>query len=71
MATALHSLESTVVQVGGVEDHVHILRILNKTMPLSDLVKKIKTDTSKWIKHEFPDLNDFYWQNGYAAFSVS
>jgi REP element-mobilizing transposase RayT len=64
-------MDCTVVQVGGTEDHVHILCIQNKTMNVSDLVKKIKTDTSKWIKTKPSVPNDFHWQSGYAAFSVS
>ena len=71
MAKALNTLGCTVVQIGGMNDHMHILCILNKTTSTSDLVKKIKTDTSKWIKTKSSVPNDFHWQSGYAAFSVS
>jgi REP element-mobilizing transposase RayT len=55
MASALHSMESTVVQIGGVEDHVHVLSILNKTTTLSDLVKKLKT-----VQFKFDIASDIF-----------
>jgi len=35
------------------------------------LIRELKRDSSKWIKDENPRLSDFYWQQGYGAFSVS
>ncbi len=58
-------------RVGGVEDHVHILCRLSKTLDVSALIRELKRDSSKWVKDENPELADFYWQNGYGAFSVS
>ena len=40
-------------------------------MNVADLVRDLKRDSSSWIKVEFPPLSDFYWQQGYGAFSVS
>jgi REP element-mobilizing transposase RayT len=37
----------------------------------SQVVRNIKTDSSKWIHETFPELAGFHWQDGYAAFSVS
>jgi REP element-mobilizing transposase RayT len=58
-------------EVGGVEDHVHILSRLSKTLSASDFIKELKRATSAWVKEEFPELQAFYWQAGYGAFSVS
>ena len=57
--------------VGGVEDHVHILCRLAKTIAVSDLIRELKRDSSKWIKNENPELQGFQWQSGYGAFSIS
>ena len=38
------------MEVGGVENHIHILTTLPKDMSLSDFVRIIKTDSSRWIK---------------------
>jgi REP element-mobilizing transposase RayT len=59
------------LQIGGVEDHVHILCRLSKNIAVADLIRELKRDSSSWIKHEQPSLTDFHWQNGYGAFSVS
>ena len=37
---------------------------------MSDLVKSLK-ESSKWVKARDSSLRDFYWQEGYGAFSVS
>jgi REP element-mobilizing transposase RayT len=57
--------------VGGVEDHVHILCRLGKTIAIADLIRELKRDSSKWIKSENPELQPFQWQSGYGAFSIS
>jgi REP element-mobilizing transposase RayT len=50
-------------------DHIHILCTLPRTITMADLVSKIKTSSSKWLKHQ--GVVDFYWQDGYGIFSVS
>ena len=59
------------IRIGGVEDHVHILFRLSKTLDVAALVRELKRDSSKWVKAENPHLQDFEWQAGYGAFSVS
>jgi REP element-mobilizing transposase RayT len=66
-----NNLDCPVLRVGGVADHIHILCRLGKTIAISDLVKELKRESSKWIKTKAPMLEDFYWQKGYGAFSVS
>jgi putative transposase len=71
IAGILRNLNSNLVQIGGVEDHIHILLTQPKTLSMAQLVEKLKTSSSKWIKAEFPKMRAFAWQSGYAAFSVS
>lgn len=59
------------LQVGGVEDHVHLLLALSRTVTIAQLVEHLKTGSSKWIKTKGPHLSGFSWQGGYGAFSVS
>lgn len=57
--------------VNGVADHVHLFIGLKPAMALSDLVRDIKNNSSKWInENNFID-GKFEWQNGYGAFSYS
>jgi putative transposase len=65
----LPALDCAPLEVGGVADRVHILCGLSRRMSLSELVKNLKTSSSKILKGKFHD--GFSWQNGYGAFSVS
>lgn len=71
IAGICNQMKSPALIVGGVEDHIHILCNQSKNIALKDLVQNIKQDSSKWIKRKWPELSYFYWQQGYAAFSVS
>ena len=55
---------------GGMADHVHLLARLPPTTAVSDMLRLIKTNSSKWAS-ERDDVRYFEWQAGYAAFSVS
>ena len=67
----IRNVGSIPICVGGVDDHVHILCTLPKTMPLADFVRTIKANSSRWIKLLSEYYNSFEWQTGYGAFSVS
>lgn len=54
--------------IGGTENHIHILISLPGTRTLSEVIQKLKANSSRWIReHGVP----FSWQEGYGAFSVS
>ena len=57
--------------IGGVEDHVHMLVRCLPSTAVSDLLRTIKSRSSKWLREEFPELDRFAWQEGYSAFTVS
>lgn len=59
------------VQIGGYYDHIHILCTLSPKIPLMKLMEYVKKNSSKWIKTKGSSYTGFYWQTGYAAFSVS
>lgn len=63
-------LECQVIIVGGYTDHIHILCMLSKKIALMKLMEELKSHSSKWIKTKGKDYQNFYWQNGYGAFSV-
>ena len=55
---------------GGVEDHVHQLARLSRTITQADWVKELKRVSNLWLKNKY-SIRDFEWQGGYADFSVS
>ncbi len=59
------------IEIGGVEDHVHILLSLPSTLPVSKALQLIKGGSSKWVHETFPEHRLFAWQEKYGAFSVS
>jgi REP element-mobilizing transposase RayT len=55
----------TLIEAGGITDHVHLLFLLPAKYPLAEAVQKLKGGSSRWMGPEFA------WQEGYGAFSVS
>jgi REP-associated tyrosine transposase len=71
MEGILRRREGVLLNIGGTADHVHLLLRLKPDMSVSKIVQAIKAISSKWV-HERPDLpQEFAWQSGYGAFSVS
>ena len=59
------------IEIGGVEDHVHLLISLPSTLAIAKAMQLIKGGSSKWIHETFPEHRLFAWQEKYGAFSVS
>lgn len=58
-----------VIAINGMPDHVHILIGLRPSQSISDLMQKVKGDSSKWIYRKGFVLGKFSWQEGYGVFS--
>ena len=71
MGQVLKSLDCIPIQIGGVEDHIHILCIMSKNIALAKLMEDVKRHSSRWIKTIDPYYEGFAWQGGYGCFSVS
>jgi len=59
------------IEVGGSDDHVHVLTHLRADRALSEVLKRVKSSITAWVHSNFPELHSFSWQAGYAAFTVS
>ena len=64
-------LECQPIKVGGYTDHIHVLCMLSKKLALMKLVEEVKSHSSKWVKTKGSLYSNFYWQDGYGAFSVN
>ena len=62
-----------VIRAGGIENHVHVLVRIPKTMSVSETMKRLKGGSSKCIndEHVLATNQRFAWQDGYGAFTVS
>ena len=63
--------KGTLLCMGGVSDHVHLLAKLSPTIALSDMLRLIKSNTSKMVNEHIKPKRSFEWQTGYGVFSVS
>ena len=57
--------------VNGMPDHIHAFVGLKPSMAISDLVRDIKNNSSKFINDRRFVKGRFQWQEGYGAFSYS
>ena len=60
-----------VMMVNGPSDHVHALVAMPATVSVADMLRVVKTNSSRWVHDEWPERGDLAWQAGYGAFSVS
>ena len=59
------------LEIGGIEDHIHVLAGFHPATSVAEMVKRIKGNSSKWINEESKTHQRFSWQAGYGAFTVS
>lgn len=64
----IRGLGGICIEIGGVEDHVHILVALKPTTSVSKLIQDLKPSVTKWARENVHPK--FEWQNGYGAFTV-
>lgn len=65
------SMECLPLKVGGYTNHIHILCMLSKKIALVNLMQELKSSSSAWVKKQDDKYRNFYWQDGYGAFSVN
>lgn len=71
IAEILKANHSPALRIGGVANHVHILFCLDRSKALSDVVREVKSSSSRWLNGKMGIMHPFYWQDGYGAFSIS
>lgn len=71
LATVFRECKSPSLKIGGYTDHIHALFALSRTVTIAEIVEEVKKRSSKWIKTKGTEFEEFAWQGGYGAFSVS
>jgi putative transposase len=59
------------IRINSVQDHIHILLGIKPDIALSDLVRDIKANSSRFINEKRWVRGRFNWQEGFGAFSYS
>lgn len=67
----IRGLKGHQIEIGGIEDHLHLLANFSPTTALSDVIRDIKANASRWINELGNVPGRFEWQKGYACFTVS
>lgn len=62
-------MRGTALIINGTCDHVHMLLRIRPADSIAEIVRVIKTNSSRWIHHK--GQREFAWQAGYGVFSVS
>jgi putative transposase len=71
MGGIIRGERGTLLEIGGVPDHVHLLAKLKSDISIAEMVRLIKSNSSKWVNESIDPTGRFEWQTGYGAFSVS
>ena len=71
MIGILLELKAKTLAVNGVADHVHMLFATPPSLSVADVMRILKTNSSRWVHRTSPTRRMFGWQSGYGAFSVS
>jgi len=64
-------LEVTVLAIGGVADHVHLLVRIPTKLCAANLAKQVKGVSSTFVRDQLSPAGHFRWQEGYGVFSIS
>jgi len=67
----IRGIEGACLEINGTTDHVHLLTILPPKIAVSDALRDIKANSSKWVHENKRGLQQFGWQDGFSAFTVS
>ena len=64
-------LDCPALEIGGTEDHVHLLFSLSSTKTISRVAQAVKGVSSSFANDELGFRGTFDWRDNYGAFSVS
>ena len=64
-------VDSKIMLLGGVEDHIHSIAAIHPTLAVSDFVRDVKKQTTKAVRKKFPHLPSFKWAVGFTAYTVN
>jgi putative transposase len=67
----VRDLKASLLAVGGMPDHVHLLVRYPSDLSHADMLRHIKARSSKWLHESLPGARDLSWQDGYGGFTVS
>ena len=58
-----YDFESTLIELDGDTDYVHLLINYPPKVSVSKLVNSLKGVSSRYLKTHFPEMKKYYWKN--------
>ena len=71
MGGIVRKINGKTVIVDGTGDHVHLLLWMPPKVSISETLRVLKSNSSRWLNQKRSGSPAFAWQTGYGAFSVS
>jgi putative transposase len=67
----LKGLGGLLLASSGTSNHVHLLANTPTDLSIAELLRQIKSCSSKWYREKYGQHSTFGWNQGYSAFTVS
>ena len=71
MGGIVREMNGSALAINGTADHVHLLVRIPPVCSIAEVVRVVKTNSSRWVHQKWPSRRQFGWQTGYGVFSVS
>ena len=71
MGGIIREMHGQALTINGMADHVHLLLWTPPVLAISEALRVLKANSSRWVNQELGLRDAFAWQTGYGAFSVS
>lgn len=71
MGGIIRNYDGTLLEIGGISDHVHLLVSLRNLDKYSYLIRDVKSCSTLWIRKKQLAFKDFEWQKGFASYTVN
>ena len=71
MGGIIRNYKGSLMEIGGMQDHIHLLINLRNLDKYSYLLRDVKAHSTLWIHKKFPALKEFGWQEGCGSFTVN
>ncbi len=67
----VRELDGRALAINGTADHIHLLVSSHPNKAIADVVRILKSNSSRWVWGEMAGGKAFAWPTAYGAFSVS
>ena len=67
----IREMQGHLIAIGGVSDHIHIFARLHQSHAISNVIRDVKSGSSRWMNKQQKVSTHFRWQKKYGSFSVS